>query len=578
MKRILLILLTLSSFPILLSAQDTQEDPATLLPDINPQDIEIRGEFRARFPGITRQPILGFSPSPRVFRIDPNRLPFLETPDQVIGSVELSQLESYMGPPRELQDFPNQSRFFGYAGFGMFTSPETDLFADIPLTSRSKVTGNLNFISSDGYIEEDPDSPFRRFNTHISYRNRLNLNNSLVFNLRAKNHFTEFPMPDYFADQSEAYRNGFELFGAEVGFVRKTSSFDNFEVYANFNQTSTTRNPLMAAENNFPRAFTTTRTVENRITLGGFNQWTGRQIGHVYSVQASYDGGWYNSLNTDFVGQGLPLNIDLNWYIANAEATWQNQTFSDGRWTLGLKLFTGYDADEEQTFMVAPLVMYEKGGSSPLRFKAKISGDMTNPGFEGAFLATPITSFATPLINQRRYYGEANVDFDLADFFTVHGGLHISHTSRPIMHTGILWSNPDELFLVRPSAGLTFNISPRWLTIYGNAEFNIANLDDEFVDDYYGLEKYRITAGLRTAPFEGAVLRGWIDYIGPRENFRDDSKLGQALLLNIMAEYRVGGNFGVYVKGINMLNEDYMLWDDYREMPFAVFGGITFRL
>ena len=35
----------------------------SLLPEIDPQDIEIRSEFRARFPGIRRQPILGFNPS-----------------------------------------------------------------------------------------------------------------------------------------------------------------------------------------------------------------------------------------------------------------------------------------------------------------------------------------------------------------------------------------------------------------------------------------------------------------------------------------------------------------------------------
>ena len=50
-------------------AQNTQN---TLLPEINPQDIEIRSEFKANFPGLRRQPILGFNPTPRVFQIDPN--------------------------------------------------------------------------------------------------------------------------------------------------------------------------------------------------------------------------------------------------------------------------------------------------------------------------------------------------------------------------------------------------------------------------------------------------------------------------------------------------------------------------
>ncbi|MDV7397566.1 hypothetical protein RZS08_39565, partial [Arthrospira platensis SPKY1] len=54
------------------------------MPDINPRDIEIRGQYRASFPGIQRQPILGFNPKPRVYRIDPNRLPFMEAEEAAI--------------------------------------------------------------------------------------------------------------------------------------------------------------------------------------------------------------------------------------------------------------------------------------------------------------------------------------------------------------------------------------------------------------------------------------------------------------------------------------------------------------
>ena len=76
-----------------LSAQSlTQAQGSDLLPDINPQDIEIKGDYRIKFPGLQRQPILGFEPKPRVFQLDPYRMPFLETNDQVVASIPLTPL------------------------------------------------------------------------------------------------------------------------------------------------------------------------------------------------------------------------------------------------------------------------------------------------------------------------------------------------------------------------------------------------------------------------------------------------------------------------------------------------------
>ena len=36
-------------------AQDQQESDNSLLPEIDPQDIEIRSQFKARFPGLRRE-------------------------------------------------------------------------------------------------------------------------------------------------------------------------------------------------------------------------------------------------------------------------------------------------------------------------------------------------------------------------------------------------------------------------------------------------------------------------------------------------------------------------------------------
>ncbi|HKL18603.1 MAG TPA: hypothetical protein VJ905_06530, partial [Halalkalibaculum sp.] len=87
--------LAVLTIPSVAQQQDTEN---SLLPEIDPQDIEIRSQFRARFPGIRRQPILGFDPTPRVYQVDPNRQPFMETQEQVVANLPVSEL-SRPNPP-----------------------------------------------------------------------------------------------------------------------------------------------------------------------------------------------------------------------------------------------------------------------------------------------------------------------------------------------------------------------------------------------------------------------------------------------------------------------------------------------
>lgn len=72
---------------------------SSLLPEINPQDIEIRSEYKAQFPGVRRQPILGFKPRARVFQLDPNRMPYMESVDEVIMNLPIGTLSRPDAPP-----------------------------------------------------------------------------------------------------------------------------------------------------------------------------------------------------------------------------------------------------------------------------------------------------------------------------------------------------------------------------------------------------------------------------------------------------------------------------------------------
>ena len=64
-----------------------QDSTQTLLPDISPREVEIRGELQIAFPSLIRQPLIGFNPPPRVPELPAGRRPFIE--DYKLASADL---------------------------------------------------------------------------------------------------------------------------------------------------------------------------------------------------------------------------------------------------------------------------------------------------------------------------------------------------------------------------------------------------------------------------------------------------------------------------------------------------------
>lgn len=168
-KRPLLLLLFVALIPAFAFAQDGQnQTDNSLLPEINPQDIEIRSEFQARFPGLRRQPILGFNPRPRVFQIDPNRMPFMESRSDAVADISVTQLGRPEPPMRSLLTSPNRQNAYLRTGFGSYLTPEVSGYGFYEINDRNALSANLNFDASDGHLENQ-DSGFRLFDVSTKY-------------------------------------------------------------------------------------------------------------------------------------------------------------------------------------------------------------------------------------------------------------------------------------------------------------------------------------------------------------------------------------------------------------------------
>lgn len=229
--------------------------------------------------------------------------------------------------------------------------------------------------------------------------------------------------------------------------------------------------------------------------------------------------------------------------------------------------------------MAYPYLSFELQTTGGLRYKAVFSGDYQSRGLEHSFIENRTSFLGGPITNEHRFYGDMHITRDFGNMATLHLGMHASHTSRPRMYLSEYgsWTHPKELILLRPSAGFSFNVSPRYFNLYSEAHYNTTNLNDPDYDDFLNLEEYRITAGVRSAPSLNLNLKAWLDIIGPRKQGTGFKTTGNAILMNAMGEYRFGGNIGVYIKGINLLGQTYEFWPGYEERPLQVFGGITFK-
>ncbi|MDX1641095.1 MAG: hypothetical protein R3220_05330, partial [Balneolaceae bacterium] len=171
------------------SAQDNQQgSEQSLLPEIDPQDIEIRSQFQARFPGLRRQPILGFNPRPRVFQVDPNRMPFIEDAETVVAQLPIGELSRPEPPEYEMLGYAMPKNAFIRAGIGSYITPELDAFATARLSDKNWLSTDLHFTSSDGH-DEAVNTSYRYADVGLRSFNRLSDKTTLVLKAGAQSNF-----------------------------------------------------------------------------------------------------------------------------------------------------------------------------------------------------------------------------------------------------------------------------------------------------------------------------------------------------------------------------------------------------
>ena len=541
----------------------------SLLPDIDPQDIEIRGEFRARFPGLRRQPILGFSPKPRVYQIDPQRMPFLESSDQIVANLPVSEISRPKPPRIHLFSFPQSNNWFARGGFGSFVSPEGALYGSAGLSETSWLLLSSEYHSSDGHLDLF-NTGFRFFDGQATYLTRPKPDRQwrVKAGWRSDAHYgLQLPVANSTTINSPA-RKEYLGFSGGLGYEKLNNPFSGFQFALDGYYQDIAVSQWAADASN----------TEFGGDLELRKQWAGEEINRTYSFALLGEAGQYQ------INQAGDTEM---WQTYKAEAGWKALFSFDTE--LSILVRGGLFANEQSdaTLFVLPDIAFSHLISDRLKLKLTARGDVD-------FLSNrdhmEINRFLHPfqqLQHSRTLEGIAEADYQVSPRTLVTAGASYTRTADYAFYRYNLLSGSDPTSgfydvqfadMVSPKvfAGFTHYLIPKrfWVDaeVYlQDPEVELAGTTTEVpIIEKFGSE---ITASYDT----GRRLQGelWGRYLASRPSAGTVNGPDDILLLGATIDFDITKRFSIYAKVLNILGQEYAYWTGYQERPRQAYAGVT---
>lgn len=554
-----------------ISAQSTGGNPQnSLLPEINPQDIEIRSEFRARFPGLRRQPILGFNPKPRVFQIDPNRMPFMESRDQAVANIAITQLDLPVPPRRSILQTPSRTSALIKAGIGNFFTPDAEGYFFHSLNNKSALLGNMNYRSSSGHLDSQ-ESSFRYFDGDIQFSTKIS--NTLKTDVSA-GFLSDFNRMFNLANNQqvligETAKKDYVGFGTNITITQKENALAGWELSVGGNVLGVNQ-----------EAGNTSRSgeVNEQVLSSSFSKnWAGKRLYETYHINTSFDFGNYQFTGADaqqwFDARGsveFRKLLNFSTHIsANAGIAYVSDGFSNN-------------------IYITPKVTVRYNLKDAIVITGKAFGSPNMQTVQGHHQTNRFLNYQTAL--QHSYtsglYGE--IAFQAIEGNRIFGGVSYELTKDYAFYqrrsesvagseffsfydVNYAKANIFELF-----GGITQQLVPE--RFWFDARFYARRPKLTNSGDMPFEERLGINGSLSYKPIKELTLSGWAEYIGKRNDPSATDDLKAFALVNARIEYQINNKFGVYAKVLNILGQKYELWEGYQERPFQAFGGITLKL
>ena len=561
----ILILLSLGGW---VSAQsgNTQN---SLLPEIDPQDIEIRSEFRARFPGIRRQPILGFNPKPRVFRIDPNRTPFMESDKDAVANIALTQLDRPEPPQKKILNDPFRTNAYIKAGMGNYITPELEAYVLRRLNDNSIMSLNVDFTSSDGHLDNQ-DSGFRFFDVNGVYGTKLNSGAKVsakagVFS--DFNHLFDLPIP---SDNSGTSEKDYTGFNAGVILENNSNELEGWDFYLN--------STVLSVDMMAPNAAIRGNQSEQFVQSGFEKKWAGKSLYDVLNFKIDVKGGNYSTED----------NGDAQWI--NTSATFGYSTLFNYATEISIDGGLAYISDG---FRSKPLFVSSAELNHTVKEGFNLTGEIyTRPEMKSIWEH-----------HQTNRFLDVNSQLQFQYVFGINGGVEYKPVESTKLFGSVSYKAIDNYAFYSRESALFAGTSQTFYTInYADAsKFRLElGVTQQFVSDkiwfdgFVYAQRPELTSGsdipfeerlgaegvFSVKPVKPLTISTWTQFVGEREapGLTNSETLNGYFLLNGGLDYKLNEKFGVYFKVLNILGQKYEVWEGYEERPFQVFGGIKLTL
>ncbi|MEX2641108.1 MAG: hypothetical protein WD266_10500 [Balneolales bacterium] len=549
------LLLGFITVPLLAMAQDG-DDRSTLLPDIDPQDIEIRGDFTARFPGLSRQPILGFNPKPRVFQMDPDRLPFIESDEDAVADITSDGLEQPYSPPRGRITYPERTDLFSRLGYGTHESPEVRVYGETRVSEYAQVSGDFNFLSSPGNMT-DATSSFRYLDGRGDWIRRKN-NSRLQLGLTGRSDFNYAVPGSADLESDENIRKDYQEIGAHTSFRHLYNAYNGWDLNGRYR--------YFQVENNLPANFND----EHYGRIGINRHWDGRRIGEVYNLSLFGEGSIYNTFEQS----------NMSWYITRLKAFYK-RNLSNSHFQAGLDAYHSYDeVDEPINLYIFPNLKFHYAGFESGEVEFSVKSFVENSGLKGVHTDNRQLLIDPIIHNEHGLIASVNGSYEAFRGARFFGGISYAgygtYSYYLLDDEGYSLNYDDDTNILEATFGFSYDFIPKRLTLYSDVIWRNSSTSEKQPVPF--LEDTRSTASLYSNPFGNLHLRTWTEYRGPRPvNFTEENMDGY-FLFGVQLDYKITSNFGAYIKGLNLLNRDYEVWQGYRERPVQVYGGLTLHI
>ncbi len=554
-------LLILAAWP---ATAQQQDGASSLLPDIDPQDIEIRGDFDVRFPGLQRQPVLGFSPRPPVFRVDPDRMPFMETDEEVVATIPLSDLEPALRPEKNFIRFADRSRVYSYAGYGTFQSPEFGIFAETPIRDRESIAFHFGHQSSDG----DRDfSSFRDMGGDLQWT-RVTGKSRWGAGITAASSFNHSPLPGTASPLVDPERISYNSFGVKARWQQLENAYRGW-------QASASANRFADRTGSYPDHEDATSETRYQVHLNRF--WEGSMMEQVFGLQFNGTGAVYDT----------GLEGTQYWLNNNLGARYRHTFSSFHQVEAWLRFYQLYDPVNELDLYLYPDIHYRFKGAGRFSVAMRLRGFVNDPSLETIHLANRFTlNNDMELEHERGLHINLHSGAELWNGIELYTGLDYWQYYNRGYHAP--WDDPampyyrleytGEATHVEWYAGLSRVFRTWRTTTSARIGLNYTSTDEDDIPSgeipYVPGWKGSVLAS--THPVSWLGLSGWMDLSGKRKTAVGETVDG-FVQLGARTDIRVHSRFGLYFKALNILDQEYEVWQHYQERPFQFYGGLTFH-